>query len=166
MSEQPGNTEEFSSQTDAKLYLALKAGHTAALGILYDRHAGLVYGLALKILGNAQEAEDLTQDIFLNLVKSTAYDSRRASLRTFLAILTRSRALDRVRSRNTALSFLERWRSGGSQETISQSPFEHVFQKNSLKRFKQHSLSYRIANSRFYGWLITMVVVSQKLPSD
>lgn len=129
MSEQPGNTAEFSSQTDAKLYLALKAGSTAALGILYDRHAGLVYGLALKTLGNAQEAEDLTQDIFLKLVKSTAYDSRRGSLRTFLAILTRSRALDRVRSRNTALSFLERWRSGSSQETISQSPFEHVFQK-------------------------------------
>lgn len=129
MSEQPGNTAEFFSQTDAKLYLALKAGHTAALGILYDRHAGLVYGLALKTLGNAQEAEDLTQDIFLNLAKSTAYDSRRGSLRTFLAILTRSRALDRVRSRNTALSFLERWRSTSNQETTSQSPFEHAFQK-------------------------------------
>ena len=99
-SEQLGNTEKFLSvQTDAQLYLALKAGQTAALGILYDRHAGLVYGIALKVLENPQEAEDLTQDIFLNFVKIGSYEPNRGSLRTYLAILTRSRAVDRVRSR-------------------------------------------------------------------
>ncbi|MBW4657603.1 MAG: sigma-70 family RNA polymerase sigma factor [Drouetiella hepatica Uher 2000/2452] len=129
MAEQTGNTEkQLSDQTDAELYLGLKAGHTNALGILYDRHAGLVYGLALKTLGNAQEAEDLTQDIFLNLIKATAYDSRRGSFRTFVAILTRSRAIDRVRSRSTVLSFLERWRPISHSEKTSQSPIEYLFQ--------------------------------------
>lgn len=85
--------------TDAALWLASKQGSTAALGELYDRHAGLVYGVALKVLGNAQEAEDLTQDIFVKLAYRSTYDPQRGSLRTFLAILTRSRALDRVRSR-------------------------------------------------------------------
>jgi RNA polymerase sigma-70 factor (ECF subfamily) len=85
--------------TDAELWLASKQGQTAALGQLYDRHAGLVYGIALKVLGNAQEAEDLTQDIFIKLAYRSSYDPQRGSLRTFLAILTRSRALDRVRSR-------------------------------------------------------------------
>lgn len=127
-SEQSGSTDEpLLSQTDAELYLSLKAGRAEALGILYDRHAGLVYGLAFKVLGNPQEAEDLTQDIFLNLVRSSSYDSRRGSLRTFLAILTRSRAIDRVRSRNTALSFLGRWKSGNQQED-SNTPLEYVFQ--------------------------------------
>jgi RNA polymerase sigma-70 factor, ECF subfamily len=115
-------------QTDAEVYLALRAGHTAALGVLYDRHAGLVYSLALKTLNNPQEAEDLTQDIFTNLSRSTAYSPSRGSLRTFLAILTRSRALDRIRSRGTATAFLERWRSNKSQEMTTNSPLEQAFQ--------------------------------------
>lgn len=115
-----------SNQTDAELYLTLREGNTSALGVLYDRHAGLVYGLALRTLGNAQEAEDLAQDIFLNLAKADSYDPRRASLRTYLGILTRSRAIDRIRSRNTSVAFLERLKLS-SQET-SNVPFEQVFQ--------------------------------------
>ena len=125
--EQPGNTEKFSPvQTDAELYLALKAGHDAALGILYDRHAGLVYGLALKILGNPQDAEDLTQDVFLNLIRVYSYEPNRGSLRTFLAILTRSRAIDRVRSRSKTREFLGQWREHKQQETATDSLFEQV----------------------------------------
>ncbi len=94
--------------TDAALWLALKKGQTNALGTLYDRHSGLVYGIALKVLGNTQEAEDLTQDIFVKLTRSTAYDPQRGSFRTFLAILTRSRAIDRLRSRRVANAGLDR----------------------------------------------------------
>ena len=128
--------QPFSNQTDADLYVALREGQTAALGILYDRHARLVYGLALKTLSNAQEAEDLTQDIFLNLARSTSYDPRRGSLRTFLGILTRSRAIDRVRSRSTALSHLERLRSDHSSATPSQTPFDHVSQTEQSQEVK------------------------------
>lgn len=115
------------NQTDAEVYLALKASHTAARGVLYDRHAGLVYSLALKVLSHPQEAEDLTQDIFMNLSRSTAYELSRGSLRTFLAILTRSRARDRIRSRRTIATFLERWRSNKSQEMTTSSPLEQIF---------------------------------------
>lgn len=94
--------------TDADLWLALRAGHTAALGSLYDRHGGLVYGIALKVLAHAQEAEDLTQDIFVKLAQSAAYNPQRGSFRTFLAILTRSRAIDRLRSRQVARASVER----------------------------------------------------------
>jgi RNA polymerase sigma-70 factor, ECF subfamily len=127
-SEEPGHKEKnWVNQTDAELFLALKAGQIAALGILYDRHAGLIYGLALKILGNAQEAEDLTQEIFLALSRGSAYDPKRGSLRTFLAVMTRSRAIDKMRSRNTASRFLGRWKSN-TQESTSNSPFEYVAQ--------------------------------------
>ncbi len=88
------------NQTDADLFLQLQNGQTDTLAILYDRHAGLVYGIALKFLGNPTEAEDLTQDIFLILTRECSYDSKRGSLRTYLAILTRSRALDLLRSRS------------------------------------------------------------------
>ncbi|MBD1845626.1 sigma-70 family RNA polymerase sigma factor [Cyanobacteria bacterium FACHB-63] len=128
MSEQFDDVEKSpSSQTDAELFQALRAGQTEALGTLYDRHAALVYGLALKALGNPQEAEDLTQDIFLNLAKSTTYDPRRGSLRTFLAVLTRSRSIDRVRSRKSSRSLLDRFRAGSPEITL-QSPLEQVFQ--------------------------------------
>ena len=117
-----------SNQADAELILALSNGQNDALGVLYDRHSGLVYGIALSTLGNAQEAEDLTQDIFLTLAKGSIYDPKRGSLRTFLAILTRSRARDRLRSRNSARQTLYRWKLARQAETVSNVPLERVFQ--------------------------------------
>jgi RNA polymerase sigma-70 factor (ECF subfamily) len=125
--EQPDQPDALLTQTDAVLYQALRAGQTDVLGVLYDRHGGLVYGLAVKVLGNAQEAEDLTQDIFLTLVKGCSYDPNRGSLRTFLAVLTRSRAIDRIRSRQTTVQTLGKWRSS-QQSTTGNSPVEYVAQ--------------------------------------
>jgi RNA polymerase sigma-70 factor, ECF subfamily len=91
--------DENFHQTDADLFLRMQNGETHALAVLYDRHAALVYGIAWRLLANTSEAEDLTQDIFLMLSKKSAYDPQRGSLRTYLSILTRSRALDRLRTR-------------------------------------------------------------------
>ena len=136
-SEQIGNTEKLLSvQTDAQLYLALKAGQTAALGILYDRHAALVYAIALKVLKNPQEAEDLTQDIFLNFVKIGSYEPSRGSLRTYLAILTRSRAVDRVRSRSNARELLKKWERSTESETATDSLLEKVSRSEQSQEVK------------------------------
>lgn len=125
-SEPPGPGDV--TQTDVELCQQLQAGQTAALGVLYDRHAGLVYGLALKLLGNAQEAEDLTQDIFLNLVKTFSYDPRRGALRTYLAILTRSRAIDRMRSRQAAQIRLQPLQTQDST-TTSPTPIDYAVEQ-------------------------------------
>lgn len=117
------------SQTDAELIFALRNGQTLALGVLYDRHSGLVYGLALKVLGNAQEAEDLTQDVFINLLKSDSYNPQRSSLRTFLAVLTKYRAIDRLRSRTSARQLISRWRQSKTSESTSNIPLERAFQQ-------------------------------------
>ncbi|MDX2098149.1 MAG: sigma-70 family RNA polymerase sigma factor [Leptolyngbyaceae cyanobacterium bins.59] len=116
-------------QTDAELMGALSRGETMALGLLYDRHAALVYGLAFNALGNLQEAEDLTQDIFLTLVRGTSFDPKRGSLRTFLAILTRSRAKDRLRSRTNARQTLQRWQFGGQPDPSHNVPLEQASQQ-------------------------------------
>ena len=87
-------------KADADLFLQLQSGQTDVFAILYDRHAALVYGIALQLLKNTAEAEDLTQDIFLSLTRECSYDSKRGALRTYLSILTRSRALDRLRARS------------------------------------------------------------------
>ena len=111
-------------QTDAELFDALKAGQSSALGTLYDRYASLVYRLALRILANPQEAEDLTKEIFLTLWRSGNYNPARGSLSSFLTVMTRSRAIDKIRSRGTNLKFLQRWSQAMVTETPPPTPFE------------------------------------------
>ena len=111
--------------SDADLFLRLQSGQRSILRTLYDRHAPLVYGIALKLLGNRTEAEDLTQDVFLILAKST-YDPRRGTLRTYLAILTRSRAIDRLRSRRRKQSQLHRQSIAESVMVLHKSPLEDI----------------------------------------
>ena len=106
MDSPPSQRPKYDPQTDAALWASLCSGKTltarrAALSQLYERHSGMVYGISLKVLGNVQEAEDLTQDIFIKLVENKKYDSARGSLRTFLMVLTRSRSIDRLRSRQS-----------------------------------------------------------------
>ncbi len=116
-----------SPPTDTELTNALKAGKHSALSILYDRYGKFVYRLALHILKNSQEAEDLTQEIFLALWRSNTYNPARGSLSSFLTTMTRSRAIDKLRSRGRNLKFLDSWRQNMTTTAISyNNPFEHV----------------------------------------
>ena len=102
--------------------------HSCILAILYDRHAALVYGIALRLLKNTTEAEDLTQDIFLILTKKCSYDPKRGTLRTYLGILTRSRALDRLRSRSRNQKRLYNQSLHESAKVLCESPMVEVSQ--------------------------------------
>ena len=71
-----------------------------ALRELYDRHAGVIYGLGLRILRDASEAEDLVQDVFLHLWRrAEMFDPGRGQFGGWLLSLARNRAIDRLRSR-------------------------------------------------------------------
>lgn len=118
------NSNVAAKATDAEVWQALKAGQSHALRIIYERYAFLVYRLALRILTNAQEAEDLTQEIFLNLWRNRGYDPLRGSLSSYLTTLTRSRAIDKLRSRGTQLKFLQRWGQMITPESSTLSPLE------------------------------------------
>lgn len=117
-----------SQKTDAELFLLLQEGHTDALATLYDRHAPLIYGISIKLLGNTAEAEDLTQDIFLKLTDNCAYDCQRGTLRTYLAILTRSRAKDRLRARNRDRQRLQKQVLSDEGETTISPQMEELSQ--------------------------------------
>jgi RNA polymerase sigma-70 factor (ECF subfamily) len=123
--------------TDPELFLALKARQHSALAILYDRYVSLVYRLALKILNNSQEAEDLTQEIFLNFWRNPNYDSQRGSLSTFLTTVTRSRAIDKLRSRSSNIRFLQRWSQIIINESSSLTPFENASLKQRSEYVRQ-----------------------------
>jgi RNA polymerase sigma-70 factor (ECF subfamily) len=105
----PANYNLQADATDAEVWKALKDGQSQALNIFYQRYATLVYRLAMRILANPQEAEDLTQEIFLTLWRSRNYNPSRGSLSSYLTTMTRSRAIDKIRSRSTQLQFLQRW---------------------------------------------------------
>ncbi len=113
---------------DTVVYAALERGDAKALGILYDRHAGLVYAIALKVLSNTQAAEDLTQDIFVMLANTKQYNPKRGALRTYLAVLTRSRAIDRLRSKGAASRKINRLQSLQSRSPTDNVPLEKVSQ--------------------------------------
>jgi len=72
----------------------------AALDALYLRHASLVFALCLRILRNHAEAEEVLQEVFWELWRSSSrYAAERGSARVYLVQLARSRSLDRVRLR-------------------------------------------------------------------
>ncbi|MDV3349705.1 sigma-70 family RNA polymerase sigma factor [Leptolyngbyaceae cyanobacterium CCMR0082] len=101
LSERPeSQSPDWGDATDEALFVALQQGDKSALAILYDRYSRLVYTVAFRILNNGPEAEDLTQEIFLNLWQKQTYNPTRSALSRFLSTVTRNRAIDRVRSRS------------------------------------------------------------------
>jgi RNA polymerase sigma-70 factor, ECF subfamily len=95
--------------TDLEIFFAIRAQQVKALDLLYDRYGRLVYSTALKILNNVEEAEDVTQETFLRLwQRSEIYQPNRGSLSGFLITMTRSRSIDRIRSRKSSQQKLQR----------------------------------------------------------
>jgi RNA polymerase sigma-70 factor (ECF subfamily) len=73
----------------------------AALSALYDRYARLVYSLIRSVIKNHEEAEDLLQEVFVQLwQRASTYDASRGSVYTWIVTLARNRAIDHVRSRS------------------------------------------------------------------
>jgi RNA polymerase sigma-70 factor, ECF subfamily len=112
--------------TDADLIVSLRQGNRNALSILYDRYGGLVYTLALKLLDRNDEAEDLTQDVFLSFWKQNKFNPDRGTLSSYLCLVTRSRAIDKLRSRQSEQKSLQRLQQHVIPETDLSTPLESV----------------------------------------
>lgn len=95
-----------------------------------------MYGLAYQILGNKQEVEDLIQEIFVSIWRKCSYDPQRGSFKTFLLLLVRSRAIDRLRARQTAQKALEK--SGQQLESNSATniPLENTVSNEIAQRVR------------------------------
>jgi RNA polymerase sigma-70 factor, ECF subfamily len=95
--------------TDLEIFFAIQAQQVKALDLLYDRYSKLVYSTAVQLLNSVEEAEEVTQETFLRLwQRSGIYQPQRGSLSGFLITLTRSRSLDRLRSRSARQQKLQR----------------------------------------------------------
>jgi len=95
--------------TDALLTARLAAGDDLALTEAFDRLGPAVYGAALRVLGEWTAAQDVAQDVFVELwTRPDRYDPAAGSLRTYLTVLARHRAVDMVRSELRRIARQER----------------------------------------------------------
>jgi RNA polymerase sigma-70 factor (ECF subfamily) len=93
-------TQEPNPRDDAALIARMRAGDKNAMGSLYDRYSRVVYGVALRVLGNTTAAEDVVQEVFLQLWRNPrSFDADRGRLAPWLAVIARNRAIDHLRKR-------------------------------------------------------------------
>ncbi|NJR68830.1 MAG: sigma-70 family RNA polymerase sigma factor [Synechococcales cyanobacterium CRU_2_2] len=93
--------------SDVDVFRDLHAGQLSALNILYHRYSTPVYRLALRLLGSPEDAADLTHEVFLLLWRKPSYDPARGSMLVFLMMMTRSQALNRIRTTKSQQRLLE-----------------------------------------------------------
>lgn len=86
--------------TDAMLVSAIRSGDEQAMAELYERYSPIVYSVALRVLGDTAAAEDVLQEVFMQLWRSPGvFDASRGSLPGWLAVIARNRAIDLIRKR-------------------------------------------------------------------
>ncbi len=84
---------------DAELLRAVARGDEAALASIYDRYSSILLGLLLRILHSRAEAEDVLQEVFVQVWRrADSFDESRGRGFTWLVTLARSRAIDRLRA--------------------------------------------------------------------
>ena len=90
--------EALERLADEDLMTLVERQRAPAFEILYDRHSGVAYSLAHRIVGDPAIAEDVTQEAFLSLWRSGArYDAARGSVRSWTLGIVRNRAIDALR---------------------------------------------------------------------
>ena len=90
------------------LLSGIAAGDRSALATLYQRTSAKLYGICTRILPSEDDAQEVLQDVFLTVWrKADRYDENRASPITWLAVMARNKAIDRLRARSLATAGLD-----------------------------------------------------------
>jgi len=94
------NADTNPKTPDPALVTAIRAGDQGAMAALYDRYSSIVYSVALRVLQDTGAAEDVLQDIFMQLWRNPgAFDASRGNMGAWLAVIARHRAIDGLRRR-------------------------------------------------------------------
>jgi RNA polymerase sigma-70 factor (ECF subfamily) len=94
------NGDINATTSDLALATAVRSGDQRAMTALYDRYSSIVYSVALRVLQDTAAAEDVLQDIFMQLWRNPeAFDANRGNMPAWLAVIARHRAIDKLRQR-------------------------------------------------------------------
>jgi RNA polymerase sigma-70 factor, ECF subfamily len=145
----PSTPEPSTGEVDPDLLLLqqLQDRQPAALGTLYDRYGKLVYGTALKVLANPADAEDLTQEVFLEFWKRPNCQPGRGYLIRYLITLTRSRGIDRIRAYGRQQKLRQTLGHVTPAVNEANRPFEYAAQTERVTKV-QHALQQLPAKHR------------------
>jgi RNA polymerase sigma-70 factor, ECF subfamily len=89
-----------SSVEDQGLLSEIQSGSQDAMAVFFDRYSRMVYSVALRVLKDTGEAEDVMQEIFIQVWQNPgAFVSGRGSLGGWLVVVARNRAIDKLRRR-------------------------------------------------------------------
>src|SRR4051794_4921632 len=105
--------------------MGIELSDPAGFGRAYDEHHRSVYAAAFRILGNAAQAQDVVQDVFLRVWRRPAsFDARRGELGSYLRLMARSRALDLWREGQAAGRASDRLKVvvGGAEPRVGEQP--------------------------------------------
>ncbi len=102
-----------------------------AFEVFYDRHGGVAYSLAYRIVGEKAAAEDVTQEAFISVWRSGArFDRARGSVRSWMLSIVRNRAIDALRSRAGKAPKL----SFDDDAILEQRPAEEQTEEEAMRR--------------------------------
>ena len=95
-----GTTARINEADDVGLLARIQSGDQAAISALFDRYGTMVYSVALRVLKDTGEAEDVMQEIFVQVWKNPgAFVSGKGSLAGWLVVVARNRSIDVIRRR-------------------------------------------------------------------
>lgn len=128
------------SPSDYELAQAISRGATSCVGDLYQRHNRMVYSVCLRMTGNVMEAEDLTQDVFVQLLKKAGSFRGDSKFSTWLYRLTINQVLMHIRS------------------SVRRREFPNMLEELAATRIVKHSFTDRVVNR------VTLRAALAKLP--
>src|SRR6201993_578962 len=95
------NTPPPSAQDDAALLASVQRGDEGAMASLFDRYSKVVYSVALRVLRDPASAEDILQEVFIELWRSPdGFSATRGNLGGWLALVARNRSIEALRRKH------------------------------------------------------------------
>lgn len=152
---------------DRELLRAVAGRDREAFQQLYARHSAMLFGLALKILSDRAEAEDVLQDAFIQVWKTAgSFDEGRGKPLGWFIMLIRSRAIDRLRSRKTRTRLNESVAKDGAPGAAAATPVDEAV-ASEAQRAVRNALNALPADQRlpiemaYFGGLTQFEIAQQ-----
>ena len=112
-----GSTVTDAPPSDSDLVRRVAAGDESAVAALYDRYGSVLYAVSYRIVGQKADAEEVVMETFAQVWRDAAkFEATRGSVAAWLTMISRSRALDQVRSRDRR----ERLNTSAAREDLGQ----------------------------------------------